>query len=117
MNRVTLVAVLAVGMVGLSGAIAAPKPARCAIGNDYGESYAGPCRFVADRGGSFSMSRGDGKPLMGEILTVNVFVTGPGVAQVSGLTTSGISSRWGEARREAKDRACWKGGDFRICAY
>ncbi|WP_017295364.1 hypothetical protein [Geminocystis herdmanii] len=40
-----------------------------------------------------------------------------GVAEVRGLTTAGINSRWGEARRSKSDKACWVGDDFTICAY
>ena len=41
----------------------------------------------------------------------------PGVAEVYGITTSGINSRWGPARRSSKDKACWVGTDFSICVY
>ncbi|WP_242411868.1 hypothetical protein A5482_010265 [Cyanobacterium sp. IPPAS B-1200] len=49
--------------------------------------------------------------------SISVYITSPGVAEVSGLTTGGISSRWGTARRSQSDRACWVGVGFTICAY
>jgi hypothetical protein len=33
------------------------------------------------------------------------------------LTDEGINSRWGRAIRSRRDRACWVGEDFTICAY
>lgn len=35
---------------------------------------------------------------------------------VRGLTSEGINSRWGEAKRSKKDKSCWIGEDFKICA-
>ena len=40
----------------------------------------------------------------------------PGVAEVRG-DPGRINSRWGEARRSRRDRACWVGEDFSICVY
>ncbi|HEX9050384.1 MAG TPA: hypothetical protein VF841_07640 [Anaeromyxobacter sp.] len=78
----------------------------------------GPCRFLPDgKGGSFSLSALDGQsPLFEDILVLSVDVVAPGKAEVRGLTSEGINSRWGEARRSKKDPACWTGSDFEICA-
>ena len=77
----------------------------------------GPCRFVSEKGGSFALANADGEAtLIGEVVMVSVAVVSPGVAEVRGLTTAGINSRWGEARRSTSDPACWEGSDFRICA-
>jgi hypothetical protein len=77
------------------------------------------CDFAPDgRDGSFTLSpRGGGQgALFGPILMVSVSVIEPGLAEVRGLTRDGINSRWGAARRSARDGACWEGSDFRICA-
>lgn len=76
------------------------------------------CDFQADgRDGSFVLSaRGRQGELLPGISLVTVSVISPGLAEVRGLTRDGINSRWGEARRSARDGACWDGGDFRICA-
>lgn len=77
------------------------------------------CDFTPDgRDGSFALSpRGGGQgALFGPILMVSVSVIEPGLAEVRGLTRDGINSRWGTARRSVRDRACWEGSDFRICA-
>jgi hypothetical protein len=39
-----------------------------------------------------------------------------GMAEVRGLTVDGINSRWGSARRNVNNPACWDGADFQICA-
>ncbi|MCW5770448.1 MAG: hypothetical protein KIT16_02340 [Rhodospirillaceae bacterium] len=112
------------GALALSLAAAAPgmaqgyKIATCQIESEGKLAFDGKCRFVPDGGnGSFSISTASGEgALYGEIQIVTVSVISPGVAEVRGLTKDGINSRWGEARRQARDRACWAGSDFRICA-
>lgn len=75
-----------------------------------------PCSFTAEQDGSFSVeSLKADSPLYGDILVVSLAMMEKGRGQVSGLTKDGINSRWGEAVREKKDKACWKGEDFRIC--
>jgi hypothetical protein len=77
----------------------------------------GKCRFNPDEGGSFTLENIDAdKPLYGEILMVTVAIVSPGKAEVRGLTRRGVNSRWGAAVRSTRDRACWDGTDFRICA-
>jgi hypothetical protein len=77
-----------------------------------------PCGFLAEgKSGSFALrARGGEGELFPGILDVSVTVVSPGVAEVRGLTAAGINSRLGEARRSKKDRACWTGVDFEICA-
>ena len=48
---------------------------------------------------------------------VSVDIIEKGVAEVRGLTKDGINSRWGSAKRDLKDKACWKGDDFKVCAW
>lgn len=95
------------------------RDARCRIEENRRVVFEGICDFTPDgRQGSFGLSpRGGGQgPLYGPILSVSVWVTEPGVAEVRGLTRDGINSRWGAARRSTSDPACWDGEDFRICA-
>lgn len=77
-----------------------------------------PCEFLSEDGkGSFSLAaRGGDGELFSGMRVVSVIVVSPGVAEVRGLTSAGVNSRWGEARRSRKDRACWTGADFEICA-
>ncbi|WP_439575179.1 hypothetical protein [Phreatobacter sp.] len=77
------------------------------------------CDFQPEgRDGSFTLSARGGAdtPLFRGVSVVSVMVIEPGVADVRGLTTGGINSRWGTARRSGRDGACWQGDDFRICA-
>jgi len=75
------------------------------------------CDFQAEgRDGSFSLSARDGGSLFPGMSVVTLSVIEPGLAEVRGLTRDGINSRWGTARRSARDGACWQGDDFRICA-
>ncbi|WP_051279610.1 hypothetical protein [Hellea balneolensis] len=93
---------------------AGEKMAKCVIGPD---RYEGPCVFLPEKGGAFSISRRNESPLYAEVTIVTVAVTEPGKAQVYGLTTAGNNSRWGEATRSEDDKACWIGADFEVCAY
>lgn len=84
--------------------------------------FKGRCKFVPEPGGSFSLSDAAGKAkFYGTISIVSVYLTGKDTAEVSGLVLDpgggGHNSRWGEARRSTKDRACWNGSDFQICAW
>ena len=92
-------------------------PAHCVIRSAGEKSYSGPCRFLREAGGSFSLEPVGPRLFFGEISTVDVDLVAPGKAEVRGLTTSGIDSRWGSARRSVRDPACWDGEDFRICVY
>ncbi len=65
-----------------------------------------------EQGMSFTLQGKDEKPLLEEISLINIDEVSPGLAEVRGLTTGGINSRWGEARHEG---SCWAGSDFRIC--
>lgn len=93
------------------------RAARCVISGNGAPAYRGPCRFVADRGGSFSVTPPGAKSFPGGVSSVSVFVTETGVAEVRGLTARGVNSRWGTAVRSRRDRACWEGADFSVCAY
>ncbi|MGI0479514.1 hypothetical protein ACN4EE_01855 [Geminocystis sp. CENA526] len=74
------------------------------------------CNFQQYGGdGSFSIQAKSG--LIADRISISVQIIRPGVADVRGVTTMGINSRWGEARRSPSDKACWVGDDFTICAY
>ena len=78
------------------------RPGKCAItsgGHTYRPSGC-LIRKGTDEGlGWRIIEKKDGSPLLDEILTVSIVETGPGTAEVSGLTQGGINSRWGEAKR------------------
>ncbi len=92
-------------------------PTRCVVTSNGEKPYSGPCSFAPVGGGSFIIQPVGRRVFSGEITDVNVSLTGPGAAEVRGLTTSGINSRWGSATRSRRDPACWDGEDFRICVY
>jgi hypothetical protein len=93
------------------------KHARCVIKQDGATAFSGSCNFQMGAGGSFGIRRLDAKPILPNITDISVSIISPGVADVRGLTTDGINSRWGTALRSKVDPACWKGSDFEICAY
>ena len=113
---------LAHGLVALLPSIGAEaqsgrRVVQCQVESESKVQVSGPCRFSAEKGGSFALENVDrSRPLFGEIEMVSVSIVSPGVAEVRGLTRAGVNSRWGEARRSRGDRACWEGADFRICA-
>lgn len=77
------------------------------------------CDFQPEgREGSFTLSArgGTDTPLFRGVSVVSVMIIEPGLAEVRGLTSAGVNARWGIARRSDRDRACWEGDDFRICA-
>lgn len=90
------------------------KMARCVIGPD---KYAGPCVFHAEKNGSFSISQRDQSVMFSNVTMITISIVEPGNAEVRGLTTEGVNSRWGMATRSEEDRACWSGSDFEVCAY
>ena len=121
MRALVLGAAMLAAAVG-AGAPAAAKPGaervvRCAVIGAGVAAYRGSCRFRAEAGGSFSLRPARGPAFPGGITDVSVYVIAPGEAEVRGLTRDGINSRWGEAKRSGRDRACWAGADFQVCAW
>jgi hypothetical protein len=101
-----------------SSSFAADRVVKCQIDSSGSPSFKGKCLFMPEKGGSFSLqSVNRDRPIMEGLIDVNVQIIEKGVAEVRGLTTEGSNSRWGEARRSDKDKACWVGSDFRICAW
>ena len=97
-------------------AAAEARPARCVVQSAGAPIWRGACDFVPDRGGSFGLQALRGR-FPGGVSDISVAVTAPGVAEVSGLAPGGVNSRWGEARRSRRDKACWVGEDFSVCVY
>jgi hypothetical protein len=91
--------------------------ARCLIKQSGAIAFSGDCEFQLERGGSFSIRRSDNEPIQPGVTDIYVSIVSPGVAEVRGLTTEGVNSRWGAATRNTVDGACWTGSDFEICAY
>lgn len=78
--------------------------------------FRGNCIFKQFGGnGSFSIESPSGLIVGRE--SISVYIISPGIAEVRGLTTGGINSMWGQARRSTSDQACWVGREFTICAY
>lgn len=114
-----MAAMIITSLLALAATIQSPpgtRIARCVIEARRSAGFIGPCAFVRERGGTFTISRPNGADLMGVSL-ITVAVVGRGVAEVRGLTTNGINSSWGRATRSRGDPACWIGNGFRICAY
>lgn len=117
-------ALLLVALAGTVGVALAASPVeaqeravRCVIESAQSVSYRGPCLFEAEQGGSFNVAPPSGRTFGSGITSISVALTGRGIAEVRGLTRDGINSRWGRAVRSNRDRACWVGSDFRVCAY
>jgi len=119
-----IVALVLLAAVLPTGASAKGRVVGCRISSLDGTSvqFKGRCMFVPEPGGSFSLSDASGKAkFYGTISVVSVYLTDKDTAEVSGLVLDpgggGHNSRWGEAKRSTKDRACWDGSDFQICAW
>lgn len=96
---------------------ASASPARCVVAEAGRTTFDGPCdfrQFGSD--GSFTITSLKSDLIAGR-LVISVTIVSPGVAEVRGVTPAGINSRWGVAQRSSRDRACWLGNDFQICAY
>ena len=110
-------ALFLVALAALPFAAHGKPPARCVVNSNGEKPYSGPCSFAPQGKGSFAIEPIGRRSFSGEVTAITVFVTGPGAAEVSGLTSAGINSRWGSARRSRRDTACWEGSDFRVCVY
>ena len=93
------------------------RPARCVVTASSEPAYRGACDFVPGTKGSFMLAPARGRHFPGAATSLSLTIVAPGVAELRGLTREGINSRWGEARRSRRDRACWDGANFRLCVY
>ena len=118
MKTVIVTAALALAAASLAATAAAAKPraARCVIDAAGAARWSGACEFQAERDGSFTVTPPRGSFQNG-VSAISVAIVRPGLAEVRGLTRGGINSRWGEAARSRRDRACWVGSDFSVCVY
>ena len=81
------------------------KHARCVIKQEGAILFSGSCDFQMGAGVSFGIRRLDAKPILPDITDFSVSFISPGVANVRGLTTDGINSRWGTTLRSRVDPA------------
>jgi hypothetical protein len=104
------------GMLISLSAFSEDKVVRCEISSS-GQQYLGNCKFSPQKGGTFTLSSTISGKALGktDINSVTVFISAKDVAQVSG-EMGGSISRWGQAKRSTKDKACWIGDDFQVCA-
>lgn len=113
-----LIAALTILLLTGNAAMAADRTVKCQIDSANKTVYEGKCVFIPDSKGSFALANPEkNKPLTDTITMVSVSIIEKGVAEVRGLTSEGINSRWGEAKRSVKDKACWQGEDFKVCAW
>lgn len=99
-----------------SNNIIKPRTIDCQITTVH-TSYKGRCHFIAEKGGSFTLSNINSQnPLIGDTKTLHVYIVDKGVAEVDSLHEDGITTSWGTATRSQKQKACWVGSDFKICA-
>ena len=110
-----ILASLALLVLPASLAEAKPRDAKCLIKTAGAGDYRGPCRFSPEEKGSFSVEPLGRRSFQNGVTSIGVWIVSPGLAEVRGLTRDGTNSRWGEARRSKRDRACWAGSDFSIC--
>lgn len=116
--KIALAAAAALSALALAAtADAQPRRARCVINSSGAPAYSGPCRFQSEARGSFTVTPASGRSFAGGVTSISVAMAGRGTAEVRGLTRDGINSRWGTATRSRRDRACWVGEDFSVCAY
>ena len=94
------------------------RNAKCLITSGPTTQFRGICDFRAETNGSFSLTttKKSGH-FFGDVIVVSVTVLSKNRADVRGLTKMGINSRWGSVKRSRKDRACWVGSDFKVCAW
>ena len=89
-----------------SGAVSEQKTVwsgACALGRDDGSS------------GHFNIASPEDGEILPGIMSISVHMLESGEAEVRGVTTAGVASRWGSASRDLDNPSCWKGVDFRVC--
>lgn len=117
--------IIAITLVAISSqAMAKDSVVKCQIdgNNDSGKLealYKGSCVFAPyGKNGSFLLANPEkNKNLTPNVISITVDIIKKDEAEVRGLTTDGINSRWGEAKRSESNKACWEGSDFKVCAW
>ncbi|HWT13092.1 MAG TPA: hypothetical protein VN231_10100 [Allosphingosinicella sp.] len=117
--KIAIAALAALCAAALSApeALAKDRTVRCVIVSHGSDTYRGPCHFLPEEGGTFTVTPLPDREFPSGHTGIQVNIVEPGVAEVYGLTPAGPASRWGTAVRSRRDRACWEGPDFSICAY
>ena len=105
-------------LIGLTATTVQAKIATCEISSGGDVLYKGKCNFqFIKNNGSFSIRHPTRHTIVDEVTDISVYITGKSMAQVRGLTVYGNNSMWGDAVRSKKQKACWVGSDFKICAW
>lgn len=98
------------------------KRARCVVRNRVEAlEYAGPCNFIAEGNGSFTIEDAEAHPILG-YAKLTVKVTTPGVGELTALRLSGAtgapeSTSASAIQRSPEDTACWVNAIYSVCAY
>ena len=119
MKKTIAALLVSFGVLSLStNSMAAPKIVTCQIDEQGKTIFKGKCSFNPSEGGSFYLTNlNKNKPLVRNIMDIGVYIVEPGVAEVSGSLKGANNSRWGHAIRSTKQKACWVGSDFNVCAW
>ena len=100
-----------------SAADAQGRAARCVVTLQGSPTYRGPCRFLPEGRGDFVITPPRSRLFPNDATGIGVYLIRPGLADVAMLTPTGPSTLWGRATRSRRDRACWVGANFSVCAY
>jgi hypothetical protein len=119
---------VATGALALSAALLASaataagpvRTVRCDIWQRNAIQYDGPCSLRPEGGGSFSLTFPHSEEAESleqyHVTRIRVRLVRPRVAQVSEPDRRADPS-WGRAIRSRRDRACWEGDYWHVCAY
>jgi hypothetical protein len=115
------VAALGAALVAGAALAAQPvRPARCDIWARNAISYEGPCTLRPERGGSFSLTFPHNEETESleryRVTQISVRIIRQGLARVSEPNRR-VDSSWGRAIRSRRDRTCWEGDYWHVCAY
>lgn len=116
MKKLNLCLILSFGLLSTFPVLAQAKEATCQIDESGQTRYKGKCNFQPQGGGSFYISH----PNIIKKLKVEglmVIIEGKNQAVVQATNLGGGGSMWGEAVRSQKQKACWVGSDFKVCAW
>lgn len=118
MKKFTLGLMLSAGLVATYPTLvqAKAKEATCQIDEGGQTLYKGKCNFEPQGGGSFYISHPSFVKKVG-VESLMVIVEGKDQAVVQASKIGGGGSMWGEAVRSQKQKACWIGNNFKICAW
>lgn len=118
MKKLNLYLILSFGLLSSFPMLAQAKvkEAICQIDEGGQTRYKGKCNFEPQGGGSFYISHPNITKKV-KVEGLMVMVEGKDQAVVQATRLGGGGSMWGEATRSQKQKACWVGSDFKICAW